>query len=71
MHADPSYQGPIPNLDGCEGHSEHIMFGSNVDITPSEEAGQEDHVTTGQEEVVSSDVGSNSEQKQSSASSNL
>ncbi|XP_064406355.1 platelet-activating factor acetylhydrolase-like [Halichondria panicea] len=35
---DSSYQGPIPNLDGCEGHSEHVMFGSNVAITPSEQS---------------------------------
>ena len=36
FHSDPTFQGPIPNLDGCEGHSEHILFGSNVDITDLE-----------------------------------
>ena len=30
---DPTYQHPVPNLDGCEGHSEHILFGTNVDIS--------------------------------------
>ena len=26
-------QGPVPNLDGTEDHSKHIMFGTNVDLT--------------------------------------
>ncbi len=28
----PTYQRPIPNLDGTDGHSEHIIFGTNVDL---------------------------------------
>lgn len=28
---DPSYQQHVPNLDGGEGASQHILFGSNVD----------------------------------------
>lgn len=51
-YIDPNFQGPIPNLDGCEGHSEHILFGTNVDITESDEVGQTDHVTTEEEMVV-------------------
>ena len=35
---DPSYLEPVPNLDGGEGHSEHILFGTNVDLSaPSED----------------------------------
>jgi hypothetical protein len=30
--ADPEYQGDVPNLDGTEGHSEHILFGTNVKL---------------------------------------
>lgn len=30
---DPEYQKPIPDLDGTEGHSEHIIFGTNVDMS--------------------------------------
>ena len=28
---DPSYQQHVPNLDGGEGASQHILFGTNVD----------------------------------------
>ena len=30
---DPAYQGEVPNLDGGEGHSPHIIFGTNLDLT--------------------------------------
>ncbi len=32
-YLDPAYQGIFPNLDGTQGHSEHILFGTNVDLT--------------------------------------
>ena len=28
---DPAYQQRVPSLDGGEGSSEHILFGTNVD----------------------------------------
>ena len=35
---DLSYLEPVPNLDGGEGHSEHFLFGTNVDLSaPSED----------------------------------
>ena len=47
--SDPAYQGDVPNLDGTEGHSEHILFGTNVKVTseapeeaPAEGEGQEE-----------------------------
>ena len=42
---DPAYQQPLPNLDGCEGHSEHVLFGTNVDISEDRGAGQGERVT--------------------------
>ena len=30
---DPAYEGEVPNLDGGEGHSPHIIFGTNLDLT--------------------------------------
>ena len=33
-HTDPAYyERSVPNLDGCEGHSEHIIFGSNIEVS--------------------------------------
>lgn len=29
-------QGPEPNLDGTEGHSEHILFGTNVNLSEAQ-----------------------------------
>ena len=45
---DPAYcEKMVPNLDGCEGHSDHIIFGSNVDVSvPSEDGAT--HLATGQ-----------------------
>ena len=39
---DPAYQQHVPNLDGGDGHSEHIIFGTNLDLTesPGGEGGQ-------------------------------
>ena len=31
-HTDPAYQGHVANLDGGEGQSEHILFGSNLPV---------------------------------------
>lgn len=31
--SDSAYQGIVPNLDGADGHSEHIIFGTNLDLT--------------------------------------
>lgn len=36
--SDPAYQGDVPNLDGTEGHSEHILFGTNVKMTSETKA---------------------------------
>ena len=41
LHADPAYQQDVPNLDGGEGCSEHIIHGTNVDVTPPTEGGAE------------------------------
>ena len=40
---DPACQQAIPNLDGGEGHSDVIMFETNVDLSaaPEEEAEEE------------------------------
>ena len=48
--ADPAYcEKSVPNLDGCEGHSDHVIFGSNVDLSvPSEDGATQP--TTGQPE---------------------
>ena len=45
---DPAYcEKSVPNLDGCEGHSDHIIFGSNIDVSvPSENSAT--HLATGQ-----------------------
>ena len=50
FYLDPDYcEKSVPNLDGCKGHSEHIIFGSNVDLSvPSED--RTTHLTTGQAE---------------------
>ena len=46
---DPSFLGPVPNLDGGEGHLEQIIFGTNVDLTgPSEEGQSQPPQATGQ-----------------------
>ena len=37
---DPSFLEPVPNLDGGEDHSEHIIFGTNVDLSEPSEVGQ-------------------------------
>ena len=36
---DPAYQQHVPNLDGGDGHSEHIIFGTNVNLTEGEGEG--------------------------------
>ena len=40
---DPACQQAIPNLDGGEGHSDVVMFETNVDLStaPEEEAEEE------------------------------
>ena len=57
---DPAYQQPVSNLDGCEGHSEHILFGTNVDISEdqdTEDAGQ------GESETLVQEVGAVNEEE--------
>ena len=49
--ADPAYQQDVPNLDGGEGCSEHIIHGTNIDITPPTVGGAE---TEGSVSTVSS-----------------
>ena len=45
---DPEYcEKSVPNLDGCEGHSDHIIFGSNIEIPVQSEDGAA-HLATGQ-----------------------
>ena len=31
--SDPTYGKDVPNLDGGEGHSEHILFTTDVDLS--------------------------------------
>ena len=52
MSIDPAYQKPVPNLDGCEGHSEHILFGTNVDISEDQDTEEAGQGTTQQEASV-------------------
>ena len=33
IHTDPAFLQRVPNLDGGEGCSEHIIFGSNIDLS--------------------------------------
>ncbi len=35
-HPDPEYLKPVPNLDGLEGHSEYLIFGTNLDLSKTE-----------------------------------
>ncbi len=64
---DPSFQEPVPNLDGCEGHSEHILFGTNLDLSePSEEGQPEPPSTDGTTEQA--DPGTNSQSKEEETS---
>ena len=35
---DSAYQQRVPNLDGGDGHSEHIIFGTNLDLTKSSDS---------------------------------
>ena len=37
---DPDYQQGVPNLDGGEGASEHILFGTNIDWKNGVERGK-------------------------------
>ena len=46
---DPASQTHIPNLDGGKGHSEHIIFGTNLDLSKPPE-GEEGQAGQGQEE---------------------
>ena len=32
------YQQRVPNLDGGDGHSEHVIFGTNLDLTKSSDS---------------------------------
>ena len=43
---DPNYQQPIPNLDRTEGHSEYILFGTNLDLSDDENPGSNGGTTT-------------------------
>jgi len=64
---DPSFLGPVPNLDGCEGHSEHILFGTNVDLSePSEEGQPQPPSTDGTTEQA--DPGTDSQSKEEETS---
>ena len=37
---DPAYQQHVPNLDGGDGASEHIIFGTNIDCENGVERGK-------------------------------
>ena len=37
IFSDSAHQQRVPNLDGGDGHSEHIIFGTNLDLTKSSE----------------------------------
>ena len=57
----------MPNLDGCEGHSEHILFGTNVDLSePSEEGQPQPPSTDGTTEQADPETNSQSKEEETS-----
>ena len=40
MSPDPAYQQHVPSLDGGEEASEHILFGTDVDLENDTDGGQ-------------------------------
>ena len=64
--SDPTYGKDVPNLDGGEGHSEHILFTTDVDLskvteqpaTDEQPATEEQQATDEQQEQPSAEKSS-------------
>ena len=41
---DPAFQCIVPDLDGSEGHCEHIIFGTNLDLSDEAQTATDSHL---------------------------
>ena len=66
--SDSAYQQHVPNLDGGDGHSEHIIFGTNLDLTKSSDSegggeGQGEGVVEPASGIVEDNIGHDDSQQ--------
>ena len=52
MFLDPSYQGCVPILDGTDGASEHVLYGTNINWQKAKENDNTSNENPGLEEPV-------------------
>ena len=52
MVLDPSYQGCVPILDGTDGASEHVLYGTNINWQEAKENDNTSNENPGLEELV-------------------
>ena len=61
--SDPTYAKDVPNLDGGEGHSEHILFGTDVDLSKAtEQPATDEQLSTDEEQPATEAVNEQQEQ---------